>query len=78
MPIITTRDRVEIFYKDWGSGQPIVFSHGWWSCGTELRELRELRDREMRDETTTIGSAGGLRDETDETTTICIGFTETP
>ena len=29
MPTITTRDGVEIFYKDWGSGQPIVFSHGW-------------------------------------------------
>ena len=28
MPTITTRDGVEIFYKDWGSGQPIVFSHG--------------------------------------------------
>ena len=29
MPSITTRDGVEIFYKDWGRGQPIVFSHGW-------------------------------------------------
>jgi non-heme chloroperoxidase len=29
MPIITTKDGVEIFYKDWGKGQPIVFSHGW-------------------------------------------------
>ncbi len=29
MPSITTNDGVEIFYKDWGSGQPIVFSHGW-------------------------------------------------
>ncbi len=28
MPTITTKDDVEIFYKDWGSGQPIVFSHG--------------------------------------------------
>ena len=26
---ITTRDGTEIFYKDWGSGQPIVFHHGW-------------------------------------------------
>jgi hypothetical protein len=29
MPVITTKDGVEIFYKDWGKGQPIVFSHGW-------------------------------------------------
>ncbi len=29
MPFVTTKDGVEIFYKDWGKGQPIVFSHGW-------------------------------------------------
>jgi non-heme chloroperoxidase len=29
MGIITTTDGVEIFYKDWGSGRPVVFSHGW-------------------------------------------------
>ncbi len=29
MASITTPDGVEIFYKDWGTGQPIVFSHGW-------------------------------------------------
>ncbi|MFE5707306.1 alpha/beta fold hydrolase [Rhodococcus koreensis] len=29
MGTITTQDGTEIFYKDWGTGQPIVFSHGW-------------------------------------------------
>ena len=29
MPLIKTEDGTEIFYKDWGSGQPIVFHHGW-------------------------------------------------
>ncbi|HKF98423.1 MAG TPA: alpha/beta hydrolase, partial [Steroidobacteraceae bacterium] len=29
MPFVTAKDGTNIFYKDWGSGKPIVFSHGW-------------------------------------------------
>ncbi|SER02366.1 alpha/beta fold hydrolase [Microlunatus flavus] len=29
MPFVTTPDGAQIFYKDWGAGRPVVFSHGW-------------------------------------------------
>src|SRR5262249_41121532 len=35
MSFVKTKDGVEIYYKDWGNGQPIVFSHGWPLSGDD-------------------------------------------
>jgi non-heme chloroperoxidase len=34
MPTIIAQDGTQIYYKDWGSGQPVVFSHGWPLSGS--------------------------------------------
>jgi non-heme chloroperoxidase len=49
MSTITTRDGTQIFYKDWGSGRPVVFSHGWplsadaWDAQMLFLGMRDYR-----------------------------------
>lgn len=49
MPYCTTRDGVEIFYKDWGSGRPVVFIHGWPLSGDAWQDqLKAVADAGFR------------------------------
>lgn len=50
MSTFVTRDGTEIYYKDWGSGKPVLFSHGWpldadmWDAQMEFLASRVCRD----------------------------------
>ncbi|MEZ0312926.1 MAG: alpha/beta fold hydrolase [Myxococcota bacterium] len=45
MAFITTKDKAEIFFKDWGKGQPVVFSHGWPLCADAWDDQMEFMAR---------------------------------
>jgi non-heme chloroperoxidase len=40
MSMITTQDGTQLYYKDWGTGEPVVFSHGWPLTGDLLAFLK--------------------------------------
>jgi non-heme chloroperoxidase len=49
MSTITTKDGTEIYYKDWGIGEPVVFSHGWpLSADAWERQMVHLASRGYR------------------------------
>ena len=49
MPTITVKDGTQIYYKEWGSGQPVVFSHGWpLSADAFEDQMMFLADRGYR------------------------------
>ena len=50
MPTITTKGGTQKHYKEWGSGQPVVFSHGWPLSADALFLRRRGADIRMHDQ----------------------------
>jgi pimeloyl-ACP methyl ester carboxylesterase len=61
MSTLTTRDGTEIYYKDWGSGRPIVFSHGWHLSADDWDSQMFFWRREVSGASPTIVAGTGDR-----------------
>ena len=47
MPTVVAKDGTEIYYKDWGAGQPLFFHHGW-PLSADDRDVSALWHRGVR------------------------------
>ena len=79
MPYLNTTDGTALFFRDWGSGDPVVFVHGW-GLNSDMWEyqLPALVDRGLRCSPTTAAGAGARISPATATTSTRSRTTSTP